>query len=57
MPTKYKWTEQADLIARLEIAQNALRVPIDIMTYAALTDDRADFERHVQYYENYGGAA
>lgn len=41
----------ADLMARLVAAQNAIKAPIDIMTFAHLCETRAELERHVTRYE------
>ena len=40
-----------DLMDRLIAVQNALRAPIDIMTFAGMCDSRAELERHVERYE------
>ena len=49
--TKWSWTDAPDLIARLSKAQNSLRTPIDIMTFAGFCESRAELERHVLRYE------
>lgn len=41
----------SDLMARLVVAQNAIKAPIDIMTVAILCDTREELERHVVRYE------
>lgn len=45
------WQTNPDLMTRLTQAQNALRTPIDIMTFAAFCDTREELERHVVRYE------
>jgi hypothetical protein len=47
----FSWRDAPDLMARLNAAQNALTAPIDIMTFAAFCDSRAELERHVARYE------
>jgi hypothetical protein len=41
----------ADLMARLIAAQNAIKAPIDIMTFAHLCETRAELRAHVERYE------
>ena len=48
---RFSWTQAPDLMARLTTAQNALRAPIDIMTFAGMCDSRAELKRHVTRYE------
>lgn len=45
------WKQNEDLMRRLERAQNALKTPIDIMTFAGFCDSRAELEAHVLRYE------
>lgn len=45
------WKQNPDLMDRLGAAQNALRTPIDIMTFAGMCDSRDELERHVVRYE------
>ena len=45
------WRQNPDLMDRLTQAQNALRAPIDIMTFAGMCDSREELERHVVRYE------
>jgi hypothetical protein len=45
------WRTETDLMDRLANAQNALRAPIDIMTFAGMCSTRAELERHVIRYE------
>jgi hypothetical protein len=47
----FSWTQAPDLMARLTTAQNALRTPIDIMTFAGMCSSREQLEAHVAYYE------
>jgi hypothetical protein len=48
MPT---WKANPDLMERLIAAQNRLRTPIDIVTFAGMCDSRAELEAHVLRYE------
>ena len=45
------WKQNPDLMERLTRAQNALRTPIDIMTFAGMCDSREELEAHVLRYE------
>ena len=45
------WRQNPDLMDRLTQAQNAMRAPIDIMTFAGMCDSREELERHVVRYE------
>lgn len=45
------WQANPDLMERLISAQNHLRAPIDIVTFAGFCDDRDELERHVVRYE------
>lgn len=45
------WKQNPDLMDRLGAAQNKLRAPIDIMTFAAFCQTREELERHVVRYE------
>lgn len=47
----WSWKQSPALMARLTKAQNALRAPIDIMTYAAWCDNEAALLAHVEHYE------
>ena len=49
--TRFSWTQAPDLMARLSDAQNGLRTPIDIMTFAGWCGSRDALERHVVHYE------
>jgi hypothetical protein len=48
---KFSWRDAPDLMIRLTTAQNNLRAPIDIMTFAAFCDSREKLEAHVIRYE------
>lgn len=48
---RFSWRQAPELMARLERAQNALKAPIDIMTFAGFCDSREELERHVVHYE------
>lgn len=45
------WKQNPDLMDRLAAAQNRLRAPVDIMTFAGFCDSREELERHVERYE------
>jgi len=47
----FSWRNEPELMARLITAQNALRTPIDIMTFAGFCDSREALEAHVLRYE------
>jgi hypothetical protein len=47
----WNWKQSPDLMARLTKAQNALRTPIDIMTYAGWCETEAALKAHVERYE------
>mgnify|MGYP007071568849 CR=1 FL=1 len=49
--TKFTWRDADDLMIRLGNAQNAIKAPIDIMTFAAFCNSREELERHVVRYE------
>lgn len=51
MPARFSWRDAPDLMARLATAQNALKAPIDIVTFAGFCDSRAELEAHVTRYE------
>ena len=48
---KWSWKQSPELMARLNKAQNALRTPIDIVTYAGWCETEAALQAHVEYYE------
>lgn len=48
---RFTWQDAPDLMARLTNAQNRLRTPIDIVSFAAFCESRAELERHVVRYE------
>lgn len=45
------WKSNPDLMDRLTAAQNALRAPIDIVTFAGFCDSRDELLAHVERYE------
>lgn len=45
------WKQNPDLMDRLTAAQNALRTPIDILSFAGMCDSRGELQRHVERYE------
>jgi hypothetical protein len=47
----WTWKQSPELIARLTKAQNNLRTPIDIMTFAGWCETEAALQAHVEYYE------
>ena len=47
----WNWTQAPDLMDRLTAAQNALKAPVDIMTFTAFCESREELERHVVRYE------
>lgn len=54
---KFTFKAAPDLMARLNAAQNAMTEPVDILTFAAFCDSRAELERHVVRYEKIVAAA
>lgn len=48
---KWTWQQSPELMARLTRAQNSLRTPIDIMTYAAWCGSEDALRAHVERYE------
>ncbi len=49
---KFSYRKEPELMDRLSAAQNAdANQHIDIMTFAALCESRAELERHVSFYE------
>lgn len=49
---RWTWRNAPDLMERLTRAQNALKTPIDIVTFAGFCDSRAELEAHVVRYED-----
>ncbi len=47
----WNWKQSPELMARLAKAQNGLRAPIDIMTYAGWCGTEAALQAHVERYE------
>ena len=47
----WTWRQSPELMARLTKAQNALRTPIDIMTYACWCETEEALRAHVERYE------
>jgi hypothetical protein len=47
----WTWKQSPELMARLAKAQNAIKAPIDIMTFAGFCESEAELARHVEYYE------
>lgn len=48
----YSWKQSPELMARLTKAQNGLKAPIDIMTFAGFFDSEDELQKHVEYYED-----
>ena len=49
--TRFTWKQAPDLMARLTVAQNSIKAPIDIITFAAFCKSRDELQRHVEHYE------
>ena len=47
----FTWKDAPELMDRLIAAQNGLKTPIDIVTFAGFCDSREELERHVERYE------
>lgn len=47
----FDWRQAPDLMARLTTAQNSIKAPIDIMTFAGFCESREQLEAHVVHYE------
>lgn len=45
------WKQNPDLMDRLIAAQNSLRTPIDIVSFAGMCDSRDELLAHVERYE------
>lgn len=48
---RFSWRQAPDLMDRLTSAQNALKAPIDIMTFAGFCSSREELQAHVERYE------
>lgn len=48
---RFSWVNEPELMDRLIGAQNALKTPIDIVTFAGMCGSREELERHVIRYE------
>jgi hypothetical protein len=46
------WRACPELMERLNAAQNALRAPVDIVTFAGMCETREELEAHVRRYED-----
>lgn len=53
---RFSFVQAPDLMERLISAQNHLRAPIDIVTFAGFCDSREELETHIRHYEELNAA-